>query len=551
MAHAVGKVSSNTAQKDSSSVRDLIAQLMNRDLAGWKRLIAVQQLGMMGRLAEKAAGMLREAKLHDPDPAVRDAAADALQEVTPKQRLSLLEVHKKDLEMGDRQVQHEAGRQLLAQLKKGVVPFLTKARAAAVPKHLTIISNKSLPWDVRYEAVKALSTMGPEAKLALPAIVELILERALIGKSNMVSSKWVRSFLINMGPSAVHALAGFFSHLCVSRYYGDWYQDSYPLYIRNDSKRYFLRRDIGNSIYQSVAATIQQIAVEDIEGFIKVIKQHKRSFLLYAFDGTTPLSVVEKLLREPSIHGNHLSGILKKIGTKSIPVLLKVLSSKQVSKNTLLCANLIFDDVELVNDLAKEPDLFLKAITILNNLLRHPNKTVRSSATKSLGQLFVFYKRNPRHPLIATILPNLIRNISTSRRADKLTIWSIKTLGELGSKAAPAVHTLVKILKHSKAGDLALYVVGTLESIGPAAEAAITTLARIVLNWNAEPYLRIVAAKAIGTIGISKWKKKAAVADALRRVLNVPSTGDRLKRVIRQTLRKLYFHLPRLTPHRR
>jgi len=171
------------------SVAELTGQLKSGDVAG--RIEAAKKLGTLGEKAMPAVSQLAAA-IADPDPHVRRAALGALEQLKPDRKITI-PLFVKLLSDADPAVAVTA-MQTLADEGAGVVDFLTEAlqdedarywaalvladigpeARAAVPALLDALKKKDLDPEVRRELVIALGEIGPDAKSALPQLIEML-----------------------------------------------------------------------------------------------------------------------------------------------------------------------------------------------------------------------------------------------------------------------------------------------------------------------------------------------------------------------------------------
>jgi len=140
----------------AQTVNELVEQLSAPSAEA--RVAAARQLGAMGEKANTAVAALAEA-LTDEDPSVRRAALSALREIEPGPKVGV-PLMAKVLSNADPSIAIAAV-QTLAESGSDGVPFLTEALKD--PK-------------ARYWAALVLAEIGPDAKEAVPALLEALKE---------------------------------------------------------------------------------------------------------------------------------------------------------------------------------------------------------------------------------------------------------------------------------------------------------------------------------------------------------------------------------------
>jgi len=176
----VGTMGLTGLARGQASAADLARSLKHKDRA--ERLRAANELGKLGAGAAGAASALGAA-LGDEVPEVRNAAADALGKIG-KPAVAVV-----DKALGDQARQAAAMRAAgnLGPLAVGLLPAVTKpwrsvASDTAIQQCLLAIGEPALPHlieclkdnAINLQVCQVLSSMGPKAKAAVPALIELL-----------------------------------------------------------------------------------------------------------------------------------------------------------------------------------------------------------------------------------------------------------------------------------------------------------------------------------------------------------------------------------------
>jgi HEAT repeat protein len=114
-------------------------------------------------------------------------------------------------------------------------------------------------------------------------------------------------------------------------------------------------------------------------------------------------------------------------------------------------------------------------------------------------------------PQAKEAVPGLIEALR--EKDDRLRLQVVQALGRIGPEASPAVGTLLEAVKDTKPGGPRLAALQSLGEIGPKAGAAVPTLLAFVKDFDV--LVRVGALRALGRIGPQNEEVGAAVVEAL------------------------------------
>ncbi|MEL6456226.1 MAG: HEAT repeat domain-containing protein [Cyanobacteria bacterium J06623_5] len=176
----------------------------------------------------------------------------------------------------------------------------------------------------------------------------------------------------------------------------------------------------------------------------------------------------------PQMRQRALSEIVENRDENTIPTLMAALGEEDVVYRRACVKTLGAVGMDAVPAVAEQ-------------MLNAENDTVRASCTKAMAQIAVFHPDTPFPPEGLTALKQAI--------ADPYPVVQIAAVMSMGEIGAPAVETLLEVLKTTDNVAIALTITNTLGSIGD--PRAIDVLKDIIADDTVDSYIRETAESAL------------------------------------------------------
>jgi len=332
---------------------------------------------------------------------------------------------------------------------------------------------------MRAGAAMALAMIGPKARGAIPALVELLADETLDAAADKLSAgatKVVPQALTRMGSEAVPALAAL---------------------LKDDSKTPFARWQAAGTLANlrrraTPALPVLEAALKDKN--LLIAGESACAYVLAGGDAARAMPVLKEGLKDKSpLVLWHTIDAIRRLGPKAkdtVP-LLTVLLKHEDQKIRIAAAHALSN---------MGPDA-RPAVAAMAQLLQPEDPRQRLEIILALGRL---------GPNAKEALPALIQRLKDMQPLSHHPL--LITIGEFGSDAKDAVPALMELLKkkeiifHSDA-------MIALGQIGPEAQAAVPQLQAFL--GHASEYPRANAARALGGIG----PKAESAVPALKKLL--------------------------------